>query len=96
MPRKYDTLSIKAIEGELLPEEQTYQARLRAAIYDGVSEKDVAEIIKGITERAKAGDAASIRLFMDYVLGSKGTKQVVVNNHFTDVEQGAAIARKKA
>ncbi len=61
--RKNVSLSLPAMEGELLPEENCYQAKLRAAVYDGVSETDVQEIVKGIVARAKAGDPAAQKLF---------------------------------
>jgi nitrogen regulatory protein PII len=77
-----------------MPEEQTFQSKLRMAVFDGVSDADVAAVVKSITEKAKAGDPASTRLFFDYVLGAK-TKptQVTVNNHFQNVEQAAKFRR---
>lgn len=87
-------LTLAAIEGEILPEEACYQARLRAAVYDGVQETDVTEIVKGIVARAKAGDVHAQKLFFDQILGAK-TKptQIVVNNTFSSVEQGASMSR---
>jgi len=81
---------------EQLPEEQSYQARLREAIYDGVTEADVTEVIKGIVERAKRGDKVAIQQMMDYVLGAKtAPKSVTIENHFTDVEQAARLTSSR-
>ncbi len=91
MTRPTRSLSIKAIEGELLPEPETYQAKLRAAVFDGVSEADVADVVKSITAKAKAGDPQATKLFFDFVLGSK--KQVTVNNFLGSVENAARIAK---
>lgn len=97
MSAKRNSLALAAIEGELLPEEQTYQAKLRAAIYDGVGEDDVKQIVQQITAKAKTGDPSATKMFFDYVLGAK-TKptQIVVNNTFADVEQAARITKKAA
>jgi nitrogen regulatory protein PII len=85
---KNSSLAIKAIQGELLPDEQTYQAKLRSAIYDGVKEADVSEIIKGIVEKAKSGDPGAQKMFFDYVLGAKTAPTTInVNNHFANAEQ---------
>jgi hypothetical protein len=94
--RTNNTLSLVAMEGQLLPEEQCYQAQLRAAVYDGVKESDVKEIVQGIVQRAKEGDASAQKLFFDQILGAK-TKptQIVVNNHFTDAEQGARLTPRR-
>lgn len=61
------------------PEEQSYQAKLRHAIYDGIKESDVAEIVQGIVKRAKNGDEKAVKQFFEYVLGS-GVKQATQNN----------------
>lgn len=87
-------LTLAAVQGEILPEEACYQTRLRNAVYDCVNEADVQEIVKGIVSRAKAGDAKAQQLFFDQILGAK-TKptQIVVNNTFASVEQGASVSR---
>lgn len=88
------SLILSAIEGEILPEEQTYQASLRAAIFDGVSQSDVADVVKSIVAKAKTGDVAAQRMMFDYVLGGK-TKptQINVTNHFGSVEEAARVRR---
>lgn len=97
MSAKRNSLALAAIEGELLPEEQTFQSRLQKAVYNGVTEDDVKTVIEKIVAGAKAGDPRSTRLFFDYVLGAKSKPStIVVNNHFADVEQGARISKKAA
>lgn len=92
--RKNVSLSLPAMEGELLPEEQCYQSMLRNAVYDGVKESDVKEIVEGIVKRAKAGDPQAMKLFFDQILGAK-TKptNIVVNNHFDNAEQAEKLTR---
>ena len=65
-----------------LAEEQTMQARLRAAVFDGVSEGDVAEVVQGITKRAKDGDPQALKYFFEYVLGGKLAPQNATQNNF--------------
>lgn len=91
-----NSLVLRALEGDIIPEEQTFQARLRQAAYDGVGAQDVTDIVKGITAKAKAGDPAAVKLFFDYVLGQK-TKptSIVVHNHFDKVEDAARLGRKQ-
>lgn len=93
-------ISTKVLQGEILPEEETYAAKLRAAASGSVSEQDVIEIIEQLKTKAKTGDPKAVQLFFDYVLGQK-TKptSVVVHNHFESTEQGARIvdqARRQA
>lgn len=94
--RKNNTLSLRAIEGQLMPEEQTFQARLRCAMFDGIKESDVTDVVKQIVEKAKAGDVKAQQMMFDYLLGAK-TKptQVVVNNHFESVEDAARVEQRK-
>jgi len=77
-----------------LPEEQTYQARLRAAAAGSVSEADVQEIVKGIVERAKTGDKLAIDQFFRQVLGSDSRPTAVHNPVVvTDVETAARLGQ---
>jgi len=103
MASNRNTLSLTAIEGQLLPEEETYQASLRAAVFNGISETDVADVVKQIVAKAKGGDSHAQKLFFDYLLGAK-TKptQINIHNHYPDVvsagrkvEADARAARAK-
>lgn len=58
-----------------LPEEQTAQAKLRAAVFNGVSESDVKDVIAAIVKRSKEGDPQALKYFFEYILG--GSAQVV-------------------
>jgi hypothetical protein len=92
--RKNVSLSLPAMEGELLPEENCYQAQLRAAVYDGVKEADVKAIVEGIVKRAKEGDVQATKIFFDQILGAKvKPTQIVVNNHFDNAEQAEKLTR---
>ena len=57
-----NTMSLQAIEGKLLPEELTYQAKLRQACFDGVSEQDVADVVKQIVGKKCALHVRNVRL----------------------------------
>jgi len=85
-----NTLSLTAINGQLLPEAETYQAKLRAAMSGCVKESDIEQIVKGIVERAKNGEPAAVKLLFDYVLGAKNPpSKISIHNHFEDVESAA-------
>lgn len=94
MSSKNNSLVLQAAEGEIMPEEMTYQAKLRTAMFDGVTEQDVTDVVKSIVEKAKAGDAKSQQVFFDYIVGAKcKPTSVTVNNHFATVEQAARIRK---
>lgn len=94
MTRKNNELSIAKIEGELMPEEHTYQAQLRAAMSGAVSENDVAEVVKQIVKGAKEGDRQSQKMFFEYLVGVKNAPtKISVHNHFPDVESAARAER---
>ena len=79
----------------MLPEEQTYQAKLRNAVFDAISESDVSDVVKQIVGKAKEGDTKAQKMFFDYLLGAKNRPaQVVVNNTFTSVEDAAKLRRE--
>jgi len=65
-----------------MSEELTMQAKLRAAVFDGVSEGDVKEVIQGIVKKAKEGDPKSIKYFFDNILGGAGGTQLTQNNFY--------------
>jgi len=68
-----------------LPEEQTAQARLRAAVYNGVSERDAKEIVAALVEKAKAGDRVALKFFFEHILGGRPTS-AVQNNYYAIAE----------
>jgi hypothetical protein len=77
-----------------LNEEQTYQAKLRAAAAGGISESDVQEIVAGITKRAKDGDRHAIDQFFRHLLGVNRVPTSVTNNLIVeDVETLARVAK---
>jgi hypothetical protein len=89
-------LTLAAIEGEILPDEQCFHAKLRAAVFDGISEQDVKEVVQTIVAKAKAGDTRAQKVFFDHILGGKvKPTQITVNNHFESVEQGAEMTRNR-
>jgi plasmid stability protein len=91
------TLSIAAIEGKLLPEEVTYQARLRAAMSGIVSESDVQDVVKQIVEGAKQGNAASQKMFFEYLVGVKNApKKIEVHNHYPDTKSAGRNVEAEA
>lgn len=94
MTRKNNSLSLRAIEGEIIPEEETYQACLRQAMFDGITESDVKELVASIVAKAKSGDEKATRLLFDYVLGAKTKPTAIhVTNHFQSVDQAANIRK---
>lgn len=93
-PKQRGTLSLNAIEGQLMPEEQTYQAKLRAAMAGCVSEADMTDVVKQIVEKAKAGDSKAQKMFFEYIAGVKNAPtKVSIHNHFSDPESAARMER---
>ncbi len=86
------SMILKDLDTVQLPEDQTYQSRLRAAIYNGVTEQDVADVVKCIVAKAKSGDKVAIAQFFEFVVGSKA-QRVTINNSFRSVEEAAKIAK---
>lgn len=87
-----NTLSLTAIEGELLPEEVTYQAQLREAAFNGITEQDVSDVVKQIVAKAKGGDPKAQQLMFDYLLGAK-TKpsKIEIHNHYPQTSAGEHV-----
>jgi hypothetical protein len=82
-------------EQNQLLEEQTYQAKLRAAAVGSVGEADVAEVVAGIVQRAKSGDKVAIDQLFNQVLGANQRPTHVTNNLIVqDVETGARLAKR--
>lgn len=69
------------------------QGQLRQAIFDSISESDVADIVKKQVEKAKAGDNKSLEFVMKYVLGFGQPLTLQQINVTTDVEGAARISR---
>lgn len=70
------------------------QAQLRQAMFNSISEEDVAEIVKRQVEKAKSGDEKSLQFVMKYVLGyGQPTTLQQVNVITTDVHTAAKIAK---
>lgn len=65
-----------------VPEELTYQSKLRSSVYNAVSEDDVQSVVKGIVSRAKEGDRHAISHLFDHVLGGKTPVKIVQNNYY--------------
>ena len=65
-----------------IPEEATYQSKLRSAVFDAVSESDVADIVKGIVTRAKDGDQRAVQQVFDYVIGKQQPARLTQNNYY--------------
>jgi hypothetical protein len=94
--RKNNSLSLNAIDGELLPEELTYQSKIRSAIFDGVKVDDAKEIVQQIVAKAKTGDPKAQKLFFDYLAGfATAPTKITVVNQFPSVEAAANAARSR-
>lgn len=97
MKEKRNTLSLRAIEGELLPEEVTYQARLRAAMSGAIAEADVEAVVKQIVDGAKQGDRGAQKMFFEYLLGMKNAPtKISVHNHYPDVNSAGRNVEEEA
>lgn len=77
-----------------LPEEETCQAKLRAAVFNGIGEQDVAEVIANLVASAKKGDSKSIELLFKHVLAAPPAPQSLVQNNYYG-EEGEKRAAKQ-
>jgi hypothetical protein len=78
-------------------EVRSWQESMRAALYDGVTEGDMAEIVKGLVSSAKKGDLKATDMLFKWTMGQPQTtvQQVVVMNN--DDGRGSpidAVARR--
>lgn len=79
-----------------IPEEKTFQASLREAMFDGVTTGDAKEIVQSIVASAKSGDKQSQKMFFDYLCGAQDKPQNVTVNVVADVETAARIAAEQS
>jgi hypothetical protein len=94
---KRNSLSISAIEQQLLPEELTYQSKLRAAMSGAVGESDVTDVVKEIVAKAKTGDRQAQKLFFEYIVGVKNAPtKISVHNHYPDVNSAGKNVEREA
>jgi hypothetical protein len=63
---------------------QAYMDRLRMAMFNAITEGDVAEMTKQLVERAKGGDEKSLKMVMDYLIG--GTRPNQQTNILVEAE----------
>jgi streptomycin 6-kinase len=62
----------------------SWQASMRAALFDGVTEGDVTEIVQSVVKKAKAGDIKAADFLFRWTIGQQATvaidaRQIVVN-----------------
>jgi hypothetical protein len=94
MPEKQKALTVSEVERSIdqYRGTLTMQSQLRQAIFDAISEQDVAAIVKKQVEKAKEGDAASLQFVMKYVLGF-GQNLTLQQINVVDVETAARLAK---
>jgi hypothetical protein len=92
---KNQALSLRAVEGPIVPETQCYQHRLREAMFDGVSASDVTDVVKSIVAAAKKGDAKAQSILLTHIVGTSQKPQPIsVTIECPDV--GAAVKAAQA
>jgi hypothetical protein len=67
-PRRTTVAALESL-APTAPEVATYQARLRLSVFNAVGEDDVARVVKGIIDRAAAGDAKALTMFWEFLIG---------------------------
>jgi hypothetical protein len=45
--------------------------RLRLAMFGGISEQEVADVMRGLVDRARGGNVAAARLLLDHIAGGR-------------------------
>lgn len=79
-----DSAALSAIE---------MQSTLRQAMFDAISEADVAAIVKKQVEKAKAGDVNAAKFVLANVIGAASKTTIRQTNIVTDVATAARLAR---
>ncbi len=70
-----------------------WQAQLRAAVANSISEEDVVAIIQKQVEKAKAGNEAAAKFVLNQVLGANTPVTIRQTNIVTDPVTAAKLAR---
>ncbi len=71
----------------------SWQAQLRAAVANSISEEDVVAIIQKQVEKAKAGNEAAAKFVLNQVLGANTPVTIRQTNIVTDPATAAKLAR---
>ena len=71
----------------------SWQAQLRAAVANSISEEDVVAIIQKQVEKAKAGNEAAAKFVLNQVLGASTPVTIRQTNIVTDPVTAAKLAR---
>ena len=90
-------MTIQKVENQIDQHNGTLamQGQLRQAIFDAITEQDVAEIVKKQVEKAKQGDDKSLQFVMKYVLGF-GQPITLQQINVMDVETAARVAKQSS
>lgn len=60
---------------------QDWQATMRAAMFDGINQADMAQIIKSVTSKAKQGDLKAADFLFRWILGTPSPVVHVQQTH---------------
>jgi len=71
-----------------MPEELTYQAKLRKVMVEAITEEDVKEVVAGIVSRAKKGDRIATKQLFDHLLGGNRPVTAIQVNNYGDGDPG--------
>jgi hypothetical protein len=80
-PRDYHAMILSETKAQL-SEQQSFQNKLRTAVFGAVAEADVEEVVKGIVSRAKSGDAKAVEQFFNYIMGGSQSVKITQNNYY--------------
>lgn len=93
-------LNLAEIRNQLKRTETTHQdivqwqASLQAAMFNAITEDDIAAIVQKQVAKAKAGDENAIKFVMSTILGANRPVKINQTLVVTDVETGARLARE--
>jgi Zn-dependent metalloprotease len=93
---KQGTLKLVDVESQIAvtaKDTMNWQAQLRAAVANSISEEDVVAIIQKQVEKAKAGNEAAAKFVLNHVLGTNTPINIRQTNIITDPETAARLAR---
>jgi hypothetical protein len=75
------------------PDVPAWQAQLKAAAFDAISESDVQDIVKAMVAKAKTGDANAVKMVFELLLNPKTT--AIQNNVFVPAPPPGAISNNR-
>jgi hypothetical protein len=94
MSAKRNLKMLKPLAGEV-DDVPAWQAKLKSAAFDAISESDVSEIVKAMVAKAKTGDANAVKMVFELLLNPKPNTAIQNNVFVPPSPPPAAISNSR-